>query len=88
MENKELSYEQAFARLEEIVDGMSSASAPLDELMKLYEEGMGLVAHCEKLLKGYDAKLEMISQSVLQNELERSDAAFETANEDDEEAPF
>ena len=53
----DLSYEQAFSRLEEIVEKMSSASVPLDELVKLYEEGMTLAAHCEKLLNGYDARM-------------------------------
>ncbi len=86
MENDKLTYEQAFARLEEIVDKMSAASVPLDELMKLYEEGVGLAGHCEALLKSYDAKLEMISQTVLQSEME--DGAALPDEEDDGEAPF
>ena len=68
MNIEELSYEQSYARLEEIVEKMSSASAPLEELMKLYEEGMALAGHCEKLLKGYDARLEMIAKQALEAE--------------------
>ena len=61
-EIEKLKYEQAFSRLEEIVAAMGAASVPLDELMELYEEGMLLSAHCDKLLKGYDARLEKVSR--------------------------
>jgi exodeoxyribonuclease VII small subunit len=64
MNVNELSYEQSYERLEEIVERMSSASAPLEELMKLYEEGMALAKHCETLLNGYDARLEMIARKA------------------------
>lgn len=60
----DLSYEQAFSRLEEIVEKMSSASVPLDELVKLYEEGMTLAAHCEKLLNGYDARMTNLKEKL------------------------
>lgn len=64
----ELSYEQAFSMLESIVDRMSEGSVPLDELMKLYEYGMKLGEHCEKLLAGYEAKMERISSAALMAE--------------------
>lgn len=81
-----LKYEEAFAKLEEIVEKMSSASVPLDELITLYEEGMQLAAHCGKLLKGYEARLEKVSQKVLDAEKEAlSDIP---SDDDDEEAPF
>ncbi|MBO6061384.1 MAG: exodeoxyribonuclease VII small subunit [Clostridia bacterium] len=63
-----MKYEQAYARLEQIVESMSGASVPLDELMDLYEEGMALYARCETLLKGYEARLEKVSKSVLESE--------------------
>lgn len=81
-----LKYEDAYAKLEEIVERMSSASVPLDELMRLYEEGMQLAEHCGKLLKGYEARLEKVSQKVIDAEKE---AIGEVPDEDDdEEAPF
>ena len=81
-----LKYEEAFAKLEEIVEKMSSASVPLDELIALYEEGMQLAEHCGKLLKGYEARLEKVSQKVLDAEKEvLSDIP---SDDDDEEAPF
>ncbi len=81
-----LKYEEAYAKLEEIVEKMSSASVPLDELIKLYEEGMRLAEHCGKLLKGYEARLEKVSQKALDAEKEAlSDIP---SDDDDEEAPF
>ncbi len=81
-----LKYEEAYAKLEEIVEKMSSASVPLDELITLYEEGMQLAEHCGKLLKGYEARLEKVSQKVLDAEKEAlSDIP---SDDDDEEAPF
>lgn len=80
MNVEELSYEQSYERLEQIVERMSSASAPLDELMKLYEEGMALAAHCEKLLKSYDARLEAVAKKVLDESA--------AADESEMEEPF
>ena len=82
-DDKDLTYEKAFSRLEEISAAMSAASAPLDKLMELYEEGMGLAAYCDKLLKGYEARLEKISKRVLDEE-----RALEAGSDDEEEAPF
>lgn len=79
-----MTYEEAFSRLEEISAAMSAASVPLDKLMQLYEEGMGLAAHCEKLLKGYEARLEKVSKQALLREEDAGDNV-ETA---DEEVPF
>ena len=67
-EIEKLKYEQAFSRLEEIVAAMGGASVPLDELMDLYEEGMRLSAHCEKLLKSYDARLEKVARKAVSGE--------------------
>lgn len=85
MAKKQLKYEEAFARLEQIVEEMNSASVPLDELMKLYEEGMELAKHCSALLKSYEARLEKVSAKAMDTELAKDDAP---ADPDDEEAPF
>lgn len=84
-----LTYEQAFARLEEIAQAMNKADAPLDKLIALYEEGMELAAHCEKLLKGYEARLEKVSKNALARAAEEADALIdEDPLSDEEEAPF
>ncbi len=81
-----LKYEEAYAKLEEVVEKMSSASVPLDELITLYEEGMQLAEHCGKLLKGYEARLEKVSQKVL--DAEKEALVDIPADGGDEEAPF
>ena len=43
METEKLTFEAAIARLEEIVRALESGSAPLDESLALFEEGVGLV---------------------------------------------
>jgi exodeoxyribonuclease VII small subunit len=52
-----LTYEQAYTKLEEILNKLESSSASLDESLTLYEEGISLYKHCNKLLE--DAKLKI-----------------------------
>ena len=46
----EIKYEDAVKRLEEIVKQLESGSCPLEDSIKLFEEGAALVKTCEKLL--------------------------------------
>ena len=48
---KKESFEQAMARLEEIVAALESGEATLDESMKLLEEGTRLSAQCADKLE-------------------------------------
>ena len=50
MENEKTTFESAIARLEEIVRSLESGSAPLDESLALYEEGVKLVRFCNEKL--------------------------------------
>ena len=55
-----LSFENALKRLEEIVRKLESGEAPLDEAIKLYEEGDRLKQQCEARLQAAQAKIEQI----------------------------
>ncbi len=55
-------YEKAMERLEEIVEKLSGGNLPLDEMMKLYQEGAKLADHCRAMLEDYQAKLETIEK--------------------------
>lgn len=46
-----MTYEQAVGRLEEIVTELQNGSLPLEESLKLYEEGAKLSEFCHKILK-------------------------------------
>ena len=56
----DLSFEDALARLEGIVQRLESGQAPLEESISLYEQGAALKAHCEKKLKDAEARIERI----------------------------
>jgi exodeoxyribonuclease VII small subunit len=57
---KELSFEAAFARLEEILEKMNSGSISLDESLKLYEEADKLITTCQKRLTDAERKIETL----------------------------
>ncbi len=56
-----LSFETALAELEAIVDQLEKGRAPLEDSIKLYARGEELKAHCERLLKTAEARIEKIS---------------------------
>ena len=58
-----MSFEQALAALERIVDDLERGDVPLDQSIRIYERGEALKAHCEKLLKGAEDKVEKIRLS-------------------------
>ena len=47
---KKMTYEQSVQRLDEIVRSMEKGDAPLEEALKLFEEGSALIAACGKML--------------------------------------
>lgn len=53
----ELTFEESLKRLEEIVETLEAGNAPLEESVKLYEEGMTLSKSCMSRLN--DAKLRL-----------------------------
>lgn len=57
MPTKKMTFEASLARLEEILAKLESGDAELDGLLKLYEEGVGLIRSC-------NAQLEQAEQSV------------------------
>lgn len=60
MNPEELSFETAFARLEEILEKMNSGSVSLDESLKLYEEADKLIRSCNKRLSDAERKIETL----------------------------
>lgn len=56
----ELSFEQASAELEKIIERLNSGSTTLDEAVALYEKGIGLVNYCTKLLDDYQGRIERV----------------------------
>lgn len=57
----EFTYEQAYSRLEEIVYLLENQEHPLEEALKLYEEGHTLAELCIKLLDQAELRVKSIS---------------------------
>jgi len=55
-----LNFENAFKRLEEILEKLNSSSVSLDESLKLYEEADKLIVLCSKRLNEAEKKVEML----------------------------
>ncbi len=61
--NKEQSFEQNLARLDEIIRLLEKDSVPLDQLIGLYEEGVGLLRLCNGQLEDAQQKVKMLQIS-------------------------
>ena len=60
MSEKEINFEKELARLKEIVSLMQQKDLPLDENLKLYEEGSKIVKVLQKELEKAEAKVEKV----------------------------
>ena len=57
-----LTYEEAYNKLESILETLESKSTSLDESLSLYEEGINLYKHCNKLLDNAQLKISKFNQ--------------------------
>jgi exodeoxyribonuclease VII small subunit len=55
-------FEQAMARLETIVEELERGELPLDESLKIFEEGIRLSKTCLKMLSEAERKVEILVQ--------------------------
>jgi len=62
---EELSYEEAVAELEAIVDALESEQNPLEEAMKLYERGQALIKKCGAALESAQLKVQKLAGESL-----------------------
>ena len=58
--SKEIKFEQALDRLDEIIRQLESGETTLDQSMKLFEEGIALSGACSDMLKNAKQKVEML----------------------------
>ena len=59
--NQKMTFEQAMDRLAEVVQKLESGSDPLDQTVKLYQEGIKLTAFCYQKLQDAEQKIQTIS---------------------------
>lgn len=60
METKEMTFESAIARLEEIVRTLENGSEALDTSLSLFEEGIALVKLCNSKLDTAEQKIKIL----------------------------
>lgn len=58
--DEDLSFEEGLDKLEAIVEEMEDGDLKLDDLVKRYEEGSKLLAHCDKKIGEAEAKIEIL----------------------------
>jgi len=58
MEN--LSFEEAYARLEIAVAALQDGQMPLEQALRHYEEGMKLAQHCNELLQKAELRVQQL----------------------------
>ena len=59
-----LSFESALEELESIVERLSGGDTKLDELLKLYEEGIAYLNHCQSRLGEAEARMKILSAQI------------------------
>ena len=59
-----LSFEQALAELESIVDRLETGDVALEESIEIYQRGAQLRAYCDDKLKSAQARIEKITGGV------------------------
>ena len=75
-----LTFEESLVRLEEIVRHLEKGDLPLDETLKLYEEGTGLITSCSKLLDEAEQKVVKLKKGSDRSPIESD---FEGGSEND-----
>ena len=53
-------FEESLERLEKIVDELEKGNVPLEQALKLFEEGMQLSSSCRKELEEAEGKVEIL----------------------------
>lgn len=69
---KEMTFESAMSRLEEIVNKLEGGKVTLDESLKLYEEGISLVRLCSDRLDKAEQKIKIVKTDLDGNYQEES----------------
>ncbi len=59
-----VSFEDSMSRLEEIVRCLEEGNVPLEESIRLYEEGMKIGTRCRRILEEADQRIQRLSADI------------------------
>lgn len=68
---RKATFEDAMSRLNEIVRRLEEGDVPLEESMKLYEEGMRLGAQCRSILAAAEQRIKRLASELDGEEREK-----------------
>lgn len=60
-EIQDMTFEEAFSELEEVVNRLEVGGLPLEDSLALFERGQTLAAHCSELLDEAELKVKQIT---------------------------
>lgn len=60
-EIQDMTFEEAFSELEEVVNRLEVGGLPLEDSLALFERGQALAAHCSELLDEAELKVKQIT---------------------------
>lgn len=60
---KEMKYEEALKKLNDIMEKLESGETPLDKTFEMYEEGIKLIGFCRKQLTEAEGKILKITKN-------------------------
>ena len=55
-------FEDALARLEQIVDTLETGKLPLEDSLKAFEEGVVMARHCARYLDAAEKRIELLTK--------------------------
>jgi exodeoxyribonuclease VII small subunit len=58
----DLNFEACLGRLEQIVVALEAGNLPLEESLKVFEEGVTLARHCARYLADAERRIEMLAK--------------------------
>jgi exodeoxyribonuclease VII small subunit len=58
----DIKFEDALARLEQIVDTLEAGNLPLEDSLKAFEEGVGLARRCARYLEEAEKRIELLTK--------------------------
>jgi exodeoxyribonuclease VII small subunit len=58
----DIKFEDALGRLEQIVDTLEAGNLPLEESLKVFEEGVLLARRCSKYLEEAERRIELLTR--------------------------
>jgi exodeoxyribonuclease VII small subunit len=58
----DLKFEDCLARLEQIVSALEGGNLPLEDSLKVFEEGVALARHCARYLDEAERRIEMLAK--------------------------